>query len=58
MTGSALAAGRCIGIASRREVLKKREESEERGLKIPPDGGVSDDGKRLSGDGRCSGDLA
>ena len=37
MTGSALVAGRCVGIASRREVLKKREESEERGLRDGPD---------------------
>ena len=42
MTGSALVAGRCIGIASRREVLKKREESEERGLIDVPGRRVAD----------------
>ena len=31
---------------------------EEGGLKIPPESRLADDGKRLSGDGRCSGDLA
>ena len=41
------------GIASRREVLKKREESEERGQQIHPGGRPADDGKRFSSDGRC-----
>ena len=30
---------------------------EEGGLKIHPDGRPADDGKRLPGDGRCSGDV-
>ena len=50
--------GRCIGVASRREVLKKGRSLRRGGLKIGPDRTPADDGKRLPGDGRCSGILA
>ena len=50
--------GRCVSVASRREVLKKGRSLRRGGLKIQPEGTPADDGKRLSGDGRCGGILA
>ena len=39
--------GRCVGIASRREVLIKGRSLRRGGLKIPPELTPADDGKRL-----------
>ena len=54
MTGSAFQAMDVVVASGRKQ---KGGGLEEGGLKIHPDRRPADDGKRLPGDGRCSGDV-